>query len=70
MNLNPTDVNIYGVYWPPLLVVFILSILAMHLTVYLLNRSRLSRYLMFPLPCMVAITTLYCVFFGTFVFPI
>lgn len=70
MNLNPTDVDIYGVYWPPLLVVFILSLLAMHLTVYLLNRYRLSRFFMFPMLCMVSITALYVVVLGTFVFPI
>ncbi len=70
MNLSPTDVDICGVYWPPLLVVFILSFLAMNLTVYLLNRYQLSRFLMFPMLCMVAITTLYVVILGTFVIPI
>ncbi|MDJ0895948.1 MAG: DUF1656 domain-containing protein [Alphaproteobacteria bacterium] len=70
MNLNPTDVDIYGVFWPPLLVVFILSLLAMHLTVYLLNRYRLSRYFMSPLLVMATITTLYVLIIGTFVIPI
>jgi hypothetical protein len=70
MNLNPSDVDIYGVYWPPLLVVFILSLLAMHLTVYLLNRTRLSRFFMFPMVVMAAITTLYTVVIGTLFIPI
>ena len=70
MSLNPTDVDIYGVFWPPLLVVFIVSFLAMHLTVYLLNRTRLSRFFMFPMVVMAAITTIYVMFIGTFLIPI
>ena len=70
MSLVPSDVDIYGVYWPPLLVVFILSFVALWPTVYLLNRSRLSRFFMFPLVSMVAITTLYVIVIGTFLIPI
>jgi len=70
MNLSPSDVDIYGVYWPPLLVVFIVSFLAMNLTVYLLNRTRLARFFMFPMLVMGAITTIYIVAIGTFVIPI
>ena len=70
MNLSPSDVDIYGVYWPPLLVVFIMSFLAMSLTVYLLNRTRLARFFMFPMLVMFAITTIYIVVIGTFVIPI
>ena len=70
MSLNPTDVDIYGVFWPPLLVVFIVSFLAMHLTVYLLNRTRLARFFMFPMVVMAAITTIYVIFIGTFLIPI
>ncbi len=70
MNFSPSDVDIYGVYWPPLLVVFILSLLAMHLTVYVLNRTRLSRFFMFPIVVMAAITVLYSVVIGTVFIPI
>ena len=70
MNFSPSDVDIYGVYWPPLLVVFILSLLAMHLTVHVLNRTRLSRFFMFPMVVMAAITTIYVIFIGTFLIPI
>ena len=70
MKFNPSDVDIYGVYWPPLLVVFILSLLAMHLTVQVLNRTRLSRFFMFPMVVMAAITTIYVIFIGTFLIPI
>ena len=70
MSLNPTDVDIYGVFWPPLLVVFIVSLLAMHLTVYVLNRTRLARFFMFPMVVMAAITTIYVIFIGTFLIPI
>ena len=70
MGFSPSDVNIYGIYWPPLLVVFILSLLAMHLTVYVLNRTRLSRFFMFPMVVMAAITVLYSVVIGTVFIPI
>jgi len=70
MNLSPSDVDIYGVYWPPLLVVFIMSFLAMNLTVYLLNRTRLARFFRFPMLVMASITTIYIVAIGTFLIPI
>ena len=41
----------------------------MVLTVYLLNRTRLSRYFIFPGLVMVAITSIYTVIIGTFVIP-
>ena len=70
MNLNPTDVDILGGYYPPLLIAFILAIPVTALTVHLLNRTRLARYFMFPIPVMVAMVTIYTVLIGTFVFPI
>lgn len=70
MNLIPSDVDLWGIYVPPLLVVFILSFVAMLLTVNLLTRTRLSRYFMLPMVVMAAITTLYVVVIGTLIIPI
>ncbi len=70
MNLNPTDVVTSDVYWPPFLIVFTLSLVAMAVTVYLLNRYRLSRYFMFPWISMAAIMSIYIVVIGTFIIPI
>ena len=69
MSFVPSEVDIAGVYWPPLVVATILGIAAMVLTAYLLNRYRLSRYFIFPGLVMVAITSIYTVIIGTFVIP-
>jgi len=69
MTFLPSDVDVAGVYWPPLLLSFLFGLVAMILTVYLLNRYRLSRYFNYPMVVMAAITTIYTVILGTFVFP-
>ena len=69
MTRSPSDVDLAGIYFPPTLVVFLLGLAAMALTVYLLNRARLSRFFMFPLVVMTAITIIYMVVIGTFVIP-
>ncbi len=69
MNRTPTDVMIGEVYYPPMLLAFILAVLAMVLTTYLLNRYRLSRFFMFPIPSAAAMVIIYMVLISTFVFP-
>ena len=69
MNLVPSDVDIAGTYYPPLLLAFLLGLAAMALTAELLNRYRLSRYFMFPMVVMAAITTIYTVIISTFLIP-
>ena len=65
----PAEVEIFGTYFPPLLLDATLGAIAMVVTVYLLNRYRLSRYLYFPEFVMLSLTAIYTVIFGTFVFP-
>ena len=70
MRFVPSEVELWGVYMPPLLPAAILGLAAMLLTVYLLNRYRLSRFFFFPQLVMVALTAIYTVIFGIWVFPL
>jgi cell division protein FtsW (lipid II flippase) len=70
MNLVPSEVDIMGVYAPPLMIAVILGTIAMVLTVYLLNRHRLSRYFLYPELVMLALVSIYTTIIGTFVIPI
>ncbi len=70
MNLVPSEVNIMGVYWPPLLIVVTLGAIAMLVTVRLLNRHRLSRYFFAPELVMLSLIFLYTSIIGTFFIPI
>ena len=69
MSLIPSDVDIGGVYYPPLLLAFIIAVIAMVLTGYLLNRYRLSRFFMFPMLTAAAMVTIYTVLISTFLLP-
>ena len=70
MNLVPSEVDIMGVYWPPLLIAVVLGAIAMVVTVRLLNRHRLSRYFFYPELVMLSLVFLYTSIIGTFVIPI
>ena len=70
MNLVPSEVNIMGVYCPPLLIVVTLGAIAMLVTVRLLNRHRLSRYFFAPELVMLSLIFLYTSIIGTFFIPI
>lgn len=65
----PAEFEIFGTYFPPLLLAFILGCIAMVLTVKVLNRYRMSRYFVFPNLVMLAFLVIYTLLFGTFVFP-
>ena len=67
MSFDPIEFDLWGVYWPPLLLAVMLGIVAMVLTVHLLNRYRLSRFFVLPGLVMIAITAIYSVIIGTFV---
>jgi len=69
MRPLPSDVDIAGIYFPPLLLAFLLAVAATLLTLYLLNRSRLSRFFIYPMVVHLAIVSIYTVFIGTFVIP-
>jgi len=70
MTFVPGEVDIFGVYMPPLLPAATLGVIAALLTARLLNRSRLSRHFFLPGLVTVALVTVYTALFGTFVFPI
>ena len=70
MNFVPSEVETAGVYWPPLLFAATLGAIAMVLTVRVLIRFRLTRFLIFPEVVMLALVSIYTVIFGTFVFPL
>ena len=65
----PAEVEIFGTYFPPLLLAATLGSMAMVVTVYVLNHFGLSRYFYLPEFVMLAVAAIYTVFFGTFVFP-
>ncbi len=65
----PAEVDIFGVYWPPLLISVILGTVAMLVTVRILNRHRLSRFFVLPEFVMMAMIAIYTVIIGTFVVP-
>ena len=69
MRFVPSEVEILGTYWPPVLFAAALGAVAMVLTVRLLIRYNLTRYLIFPEVVMLAITSIYTVIIGTFVIP-
>ena len=52
------------------MIAVILGTIAMVLTVYLLNRHRLSRYFLYPELVMLALVSIYTTIIGTFVIPI
>jgi len=70
MNFVPSEVEIFGTYWPPILFAVVLGAIAMVVTVRLLLRFRLERFLVLPEVVMLAITCIYTVLIGTFVFPL
>ncbi len=65
----PAEVDIFGVYWPPLLISVILGTIAMLVTVRFLNRHRLARFFVLPEFVMLAMIAIYTVIIGTFVVP-
>ncbi len=69
MRFVPAEVDIWGVYVPPMLVNATLGALAMLVTVYLLNRFRISRFFNFPEVVMLCLAVIYTVIFNTFLFP-
>ena len=70
MDYIPGEVSIAGIYFPPLLLAGILGVVAALLTVLLLNRYRLSRFLFYPPLIFVAMAAIYTGLIGTFVIPV
>lgn len=62
----PHELSIQGVFLPPSLVVLALSAIATTLTARLLNRYRLTRFLILPRLVFVSLIGIYMVLIGTF----
>ena len=56
---TPHEVSIFGVYFPPLLLAAIPGVTAAALTALLLNRYRLSRFMVYPPLIFLALSVVY-----------
>jgi hypothetical protein len=65
----PHEVDLSGVFLPPLLPGSLLGLVATWLTVRLLNRYRLSRFFYYPPLVLVALTVIYTSLISIFVIP-
>jgi hypothetical protein len=65
-NSYPHELSLGDVYFSPVLLVVILAFLAASITVLLLNKLKLSRFIVAPTYVFVAIMTLYMVLIDTF----
>jgi len=66
----PSEFNIGGVYFPPLLLAGILGVVLAWLTAMLLNRYRLSRFFAYPPVVFIALAVIYTGLIGTFFIPV
>lgn len=66
----PKELDLIGVFVPPLFVVMVIAVVAATATALLLNRYRLSRFFINPPLVFVAIIAIYVVLIGTFIIPI
>ncbi len=66
----PGEVDLWGVYVPPLLIAGLLGLFAAWLVSRALNRFRLSRYFFYPPLVFVSLVVLFTVLFATFVVPV
>lgn len=69
MQLVPSEVSIYGIYFPPMLLAGILGASATVLTVLLLNRYRLSRFFYYPPLVFVSLSVIYTGLISIFLIP-
>ncbi len=69
MDLIPSEVEILGVYFPPMLLASILGSFAAAATAYGLNRYRLSRFFYYPPLVFLALAVIYSGLIGTFLIP-
>ena len=70
MQLIPSEVELLGVYFPPLLLAGLLGAVAAAATAYVLNRYRLSRFFYYPPVVFLALAVIYTGLIGTFVIPV
>ena len=66
MNKVPHELALGDVYLSPLLPVFCLALVGTWLTIGVLNKLRLSRYIMLPSATFLALMTLYMLLMNAF----
>ena len=66
MNELPHELALGDVYLSPVLPVFVTALLATWISIKLLNKLRLSRYIMFPSTTFLTLMTLYILLMNTF----
>ena len=69
MSFIPAEVNIAGIYFPPLLLAGIIGVAGAALTALALNRYRLSRFFYYPPVIFLALAVIYTVLIGTMLIP-
>ncbi|SFL21923.1 DUF1656 domain-containing protein [Pseudovibrio ascidiaceicola] len=70
MNGYPGEWAFGSVYFPPLLIASFLGLLLSWTTSRLLNRYRLSRFLLYPPGVFIALAVIYTAVIGSWVIPI
>jgi hypothetical protein len=65
----PNDIDIMGVYIPPLLAAWVFGLLAATLTAEVLNRNGLAARFSNPPLAFISFVVIYTVLFGSTVFP-
>jgi hypothetical protein len=66
----PSEFNIGGVYFPPLLIAALLGGVLTWVSARLLNRYRLSRLFAYPPLVFIALAIIYTGLIGTFLIPV
>ena len=69
MQFIPSEVSIYGVYFPPYLLAGFLGVVLAAVTAMLLNRYRLSEIFYYPQLVFLALAIIYSVLISTFLIP-
>lgn len=70
MQLIPSEISLWGVYFPPLLLVSLLGISGAVVTAFGLNRYRISRFFYYPPVVFLALAVIYTGLIGTFIIPV
>jgi hypothetical protein len=68
--MMPKEIDIAGVYLPPLLIVSVSALVAAWITSWLLNRFRLWKFFSHPQVAFLAIIVLYMAVFDVFLMPV
>jgi cytochrome c oxidase assembly factor CtaG len=68
--MMPKEIDIAGVYLPPLLIVGVSALVAAWITSWVLNRFRLWQFFSHPQVAFLAIVVLYTAVFDAFLMPV